>query len=473
MRGKALVQCASSSPPGITPAYAGKSRGQSRNCTNTEDHPRVCGEKAKAFYMKPLEEGSPPRMRGKVPAGLCQIIGFGITPAYAGKSCTELTVKGEVKDHPRVCGEKPSGVMAALACAGITPAYAGKSTNSELSSPCTRDHPRVCGEKHTKGQTRPRVAGSPPRMRGKARSKIQILFRYGITPAYAGKRASRKCFCAEYKDHPRVCGEKRHTTKPEHSKIGSPPRMRGKAVVILLCVATFRITPAYAGKSCHPHLKKALPGDHPRVCGEKYSLALFLGLHRGSPPRMRGKVDVFFTFVIPGRITPAYAGKRISLHTVCRCLWDHPRVCGEKVTDFHLFWHFGGSPPRMRGKETGKTRRVQWPGITPAYAGKSMYCAVAFRFSEDHPRVCGEKCTRSPVSMLSRGSPPRMRGKEREGKISRTIYGITPAYAGKSMYRTIGTPWHRDHPRVCGEKAGAVAITPFTSGSPPRMRGKV
>ena len=254
-----------------------------------------------------------------------------------------------------------------------------------------RDHPRVCGEKYQLGVVKPLHEGSPPRMRGKAYKGADQTTRRGITPAYAGKRASRKCFCAEYKDHPRVCGEKRHTTKPEHSKIGSPPRMRGKAVVILLCVATFRITPAYAGKSCHPHLKKALPGDHPRVCGEKYSLALFLGLHRGSPPRMRGKVDVFFTFVIPGRITPAYAGKRISLHTVCRCLWDHPRVCGEKVTDFHLFWHFGGSPPRMRGKETGKTRRVQWPGITPAYAGKSMYCAVAFRFSEDHPRVCGEK----------------------------------------------------------------------------------
>ena len=150
MRGKALVQCASSSPPGITPAYAGKSRGQSRNCTNTEDHPRVCGEKAKAFYMKPLEEGSPPRMRGKVPAGLCQIIGFGITPAYAGKS-----------------------------------------TNSELSSPCTRDHPRVCGEKHTKGQTRPRVAGSPPRMRGKAFMFWPSAVFMGITPAYAGKRLKR------------------------------------------------------------------------------------------------------------------------------------------------------------------------------------------------------------------------------------------------------------------------------------------
>ena len=249
MRGKALVQCASSSPPGITPAYAGKSRGQSRNCTNTEDHPRVCGEKAKAFYMKPLEEGSPPRMRGKVPAGLCQIIGFGITPAYAGKSCTELTVKGEVKDHPRVCGEKPSGVMAALACAGITPAYAGKSTNSELSSPCTRDHPRVCGEKHTKGQTRPRVAGSPPRMRGKAEPGFVLWVTSGITPAYAGKSTPSRCSWACIRDHPRVCGEKEESQEVAAPGKGSPPRMRGKVGKSRNGRAHRGITPAYAGKS--------------------------------------------------------------------------------------------------------------------------------------------------------------------------------------------------------------------------------
>ena len=187
MRGKAEGKAEIARTLRITPAYAGKSAPAATARLRALDHPRVCGEKAKAFYMKPLEEGSPPRMRGKVPAGLCQIIGFGITPAYAGKSCTELTVKGEVKDHPRVCGEKPSGVMAALACAGITPAYAGKSTNSELSSPCTRDHPRVCGEKHTKGQTRPRVAGSPPRMRGKAAPVLRQATKMGITPAYAGK----------------------------------------------------------------------------------------------------------------------------------------------------------------------------------------------------------------------------------------------------------------------------------------------
>ena len=30
--------------------------------------------------------------------------------------------------------------------------------------------------------------------------------------------------------------------------------------------------------------------------------------------------------------------------------------------------------------------------------------------------------------------------------------GITPAYAGKSMYSTIFIPLYKDHPRVCGEK---------------------
>ena len=248
MRGKALVQCASSSPPGITPAYAGKSRGQSRNCTNTEDHPRVCGEKAKAFYMKPLEEGSPPRMRGKVPAGLCQIIGFGITPAYAGKSCTELTVKGEVKDHPRVCGEKPSGVMAALACAGITPAYAGKSLVRAKHTVIAQDHPRVCGEKACatwRGRT---ALGSPPRMRGKVTMNLYPHDIEGITPAYAGKSSLACCPWRLHRDHPRVCGEKVFRPSRGWKKGGSPPRMRGKGAHQPVRLLGRGITPAYAGK---------------------------------------------------------------------------------------------------------------------------------------------------------------------------------------------------------------------------------
>ena len=46
-------------------------------------------------------------MRGKARcAGLGEVVG-GITPAYAGKSILYLLIGQCVKDHPRVCGEKP------------------------------------------------------------------------------------------------------------------------------------------------------------------------------------------------------------------------------------------------------------------------------------------------------------------------------------------------------------------------------
>ena len=46
---------------------------------------------------------------------------------------------------------------------------------------------------------------------------------------------------------------------------------------------------------------------------------------------MRGKdVDLLCLEDIAG-ITPAYAGKRVSPKLGPLLLWDHPRVCGEKL----------------------------------------------------------------------------------------------------------------------------------------------
>ena len=70
------------------------------------DHPRVCGEKYQLGVVKPLHEGSPPRMRGKAYKGADQTTRRGITPAYAGKSIYVLAVRCLYGDHPRVCGEK-------------------------------------------------------------------------------------------------------------------------------------------------------------------------------------------------------------------------------------------------------------------------------------------------------------------------------------------------------------------------------
>ena len=66
-----------------------------------------------------------------------------------------------------------------------------------------------------------------------------------------------------------------------------------------------------------------------------------------------------------------------------------------------------------------------------------------------------------------------MRGKE--GSISADHFGIriTPAYAGKSAHILARTTECEDHPRVCGEKHLKYRLRNSTTGSPPRMRGKV
>ena len=51
------------------------------------------------------------------------------------------------------------------------------------------------------------------------------------------------------------------------------------------------------------------------------------------------------------------------------------------------------------------------------------------------------------------GSPPPMRGKAKLQIIDKNSNGITPAYAGKSVYMDDSTLLHQDHPRLCGEKS--------------------
>ena len=167
MRGKVGAIRLDSPDVGITPAYAGKRSAQAGAHAGRRDHPRVCGEKQWAMTCYSGQQGSPPRMRGKVLISHSLLGSSGITPAYAGKSNTRVHACVRVQDHPRVCGEKlmPTIVyygqlgspprMRGKGCAapahrtpsGITPAYAGKSCCQDLQPARRRDHPRVCGEK--------------------------------------------------------------------------------------------------------------------------------------------------------------------------------------------------------------------------------------------------------------------------------------------------------------------------------------
>ena len=210
---------------------------------------------------------------------------------------------------PRVRG-KVYRCLDVHAAGRITPACAGKSLQIVSQTRCDRDHPRVCGEKAPSSASARPFSGSPPRVRGKERVNLEHGAEVGITPACAGKREIRQGNHYRERDHPRVCGEKMNCLHMGTSSLGSPPRVRGKALFEPVQDIDRGITPACAGKSFPAALARLGAEDHPRVCGEKNMSCSPLLIHSGSPPRVRGK-DVHADLVNarPG-ITPACAGKR-------------------------------------------------------------------------------------------------------------------------------------------------------------------
>ena len=106
-------------------------------------------------------------------------------------------------------------------------------------------------------------------------------------------------------------------------------------------------------------------------------------------------------------------------------------MCGEKYYVTVGKADHEGSPPRMRGKVRAAPLGAGDAGITPAYAGKSIQTFQFVQYHRDHPRVCGEKLSISSAHISQTGSPPRMRGKVRLAFSAAPSCRITPAYAGK------------------------------------------
>ena len=126
MRGKAEKFQRFAGRLGITPACAGKSGKVSAIRREAWDHPRVCGEKFDYDYIIIQHLGSPPRVRGKGLISGVTSRRVGITPACAGKRSSFQPKSACTRDHPRVCGEKIYSVRDNVAEQGSPPRVRGK-----------------------------------------------------------------------------------------------------------------------------------------------------------------------------------------------------------------------------------------------------------------------------------------------------------------------------------------------------------
>ena len=152
---------------------------------------------------------------------------------------------------------------------------------------------------------------------------------------------------------------------------------------------------------------------------------------------MRGKREGTIDRLVGSGITPAHAGKTLKVQSMTPRARDHPRACGEN--ELYALRGDGreGSPPRMRGKPRGACGRYRFLGITPAHAGKTTALRASESRVRDHPRACGENGTGERCVQASVGSPPRMRGKLVFVFFEYLDGGITPAHAGKTLFRCI------------------------------------
>ncbi len=155
--------------------------------------------------------------------------------------------------------------------------------------------------------------------------------------------------------------------------MGSPPRVRGEVSFSAPSPGAFGITPACAGRSLRLLSRSGAGGDHPRVCGEKRIRRSRHPAQVGSPPRVRGEAVVARPKPRPAGITPACAGRRALQSLESQVIRDHPRVCGEKTDAAYSSSDFPGSPPRVRGEANIPLFSASMRGITPACAGRSQH----------------------------------------------------------------------------------------------------
>ena len=173
-----------------------------------------------------------------------------------------------------------------------------------------------------------------------------------------------------------------------------------------------------------------------RRCGENEHTRKPLPPELGSPPQVRGKQKGESKKEHYHGITPAGAGKTLDKTQTSCAIWDHPRRCGENAPAEGLNLREKGSPPQVRGKLWWGVRKAYKARITPAGAGKTHIPSIFREIFQDHPRGCGENVLFSFHRLKKLGSPPRMRGKPSLSGITKLYHRITPADAGKTLPRS-------------------------------------
>ena len=237
----------------------------------------------------------------------------------------------------------------------------------------------MCGEHWERDEERDGYRGSSPHVRGAPCAEYGQLAIHGIIPACAGSTTRPSATTVPPRDHPRMCGEHPVQNSTALANGGSSPHVRGAQGWIRWLTRSPGIIPACAGSTHSTTSRPSGTWDHPRMCGEHFTLHPAGSNPQGSSPHVRGAPDLHPGDLVKSGIIPACAGSTMMYNTSSISLRDHPRMCGEHFQPWPNTTPYLGSSPHVRGAQKGRKKHMLGRGIIPACAGSTP--------NRSHPQV--------------------------------------------------------------------------------------
>ena len=167
----------------------------------------------------------------------------------------------------------------------------------------------------------------------------------------------------------------------------------------------------------------------------------------GSPPLARERRHLVKILSTMKGITPACAGKTLTVPPLSVSGWDHPRLRGKDYPPGKTLCNMVGSPPLARERLIPDIHPYISFGITPACAGTTLIIIICLATSQDHPRLRGNDEATGAITEAGVGSPPLTR--ERHMLIIEDVCPArsTPADAGKTELLEFVHNADKEHPR--------------------------
>ena len=255
-----------------------------------------------------------------------------------------------------------------------------------------------------------RLVGSPPVVRGLL---WMTLPRGGVIwfiPGRAGSAHGSSLGRHPISVHPRSCGVFYLPMALFIFLIGSPPEVRGLPSRFLEQSSFSWFTPGRAGSAFQWTLIEPIFAVHPGSCGVWVTWKGWQSSRPGSPPVVRGLLNLLPVFLVCERFTPGRAGSVTGPMEDPMPKKVHPRSCGVCLRDGEQIRSCQGSPPVVRGLHYCALEYAHGPRFTPGRAGSARGTTEEGTRLTVHPRSCGVCPIGAHLQRLSSGSPPVVRG---------------------------------------------------------------